>query len=43
MPMMGDGFFSSQMGGRLAAGGALMGHLLYGGVLGAIAGPGTRA
>ena len=41
MPMMGGGLFSSQMGGMMAALGSLMGHLLYGSVLGAIAGPGT--
>lgn len=40
MPMMGGGLFSSAMGGMMAAGGSLMGHLLYGGILGAIAGAG---
>jgi len=39
MPMMGAGFFSMAMGGMMAAGGSLVGHLLYGGVLGAVAGP----
>ena len=37
MPMMGGGVFSSQMGGMVAAGGSLVGHLIYGGLLGAIA------
>ncbi|MEW6320531.1 MAG: DUF6789 family protein [Acidobacteriota bacterium] len=39
MPMMGGGLFSSAMGGLMAAGGSLMGHLVYGSLLGAIAGP----
>ncbi len=39
MPMMGAGLFSMAMGGMMAAGGSLVGHLLYGTVLGAIAGP----
>ena len=38
MPMMGGGFFSMAMGGMMAAGGSLIGHLLYGSILGAIAG-----
>jgi hypothetical protein len=38
MPMMGAGIFSSNIGGMMAAGGSLVGHLLYGSVLGAIAG-----
>jgi uncharacterized membrane protein YagU involved in acid resistance len=38
MPMMGGGLFSSAMGGMMAAIGSLIGHLLYGGLLGAIAG-----
>lgn len=38
MPMMGGGFFSSAMGGMMAVIGSLMSHLLYGSVLGAIAG-----
>jgi hypothetical protein len=37
MPMMGGGVFSSAMGGMMAAIGSLMGHLLYGSLLGAIA------
>jgi uncharacterized membrane protein YagU involved in acid resistance len=39
MPMMGAGFFSMAMGGMMAAMGSLVGHLLYGTILGAIAGP----
>lgn len=38
MPMMGGGLFSSAMGGAMATMGSLVGHLMYGGVLGAIAG-----
>jgi len=38
MPMMGGGLFSSAMGGMMAAGGSLVSHLLYGSILGAIAG-----
>jgi len=38
MPMMGAGVFSSAMGGMMAAMGSLVGHLLYGGIFGAIAG-----
>lgn len=38
MPMMGGGFFSMAMGGMMAVAGSLMGHLLYGVLLGAIAG-----
>ncbi len=38
MPMMGAGLFSSAMGGMMAAMGSLVGHLLYGSLLGAIAG-----
>lgn len=37
MPMMGAGLFSSAMGGAMAALGSLIGHILYGTVLGAIA------
>jgi hypothetical protein len=39
IPMMGGGLFSSKMGGMMAAGGSLVNHVLYGGVLGWIAGP----
>jgi uncharacterized membrane protein YagU involved in acid resistance len=38
MPMMGGGLFSSAMGGIMAAIGSLVGHLLYGSLLGVIAG-----
>lgn len=37
MPMMGAGLFSSAMGGAMAVMGSLVGHLMYGGLLGAIA------
>ena len=37
MPMMGAGLFSSAMGGVMAAMGSLIGHILYGGLLGVIA------
>ena len=44
MPMMGFGIFSANAGGMLAAVGALMAHLIYGALLGAIAAPAlTRA
>ena len=39
MPMMGAGFFSSNAGGIMAAMGSLMGHLLFGSVLGFVAKP----
>lgn len=38
MPMMGMGLFSGSM---IAAGGSLMGHLVYGAVLGAVVGGGS--
>lgn len=38
MPMMGGGVFSSAMGGMMAAAGSLVGHLLYGGLSGVVAG-----
>ncbi|MFZ2452384.1 MAG: DUF6789 family protein [Methylovulum miyakonense] len=38
MPMAGAGFFMSEIGGMKAVMAALMGHLLYGGLLGVIAG-----
>ena len=38
MPMMGAGVFSMEMGGMKAVMAALVAHLVYGGVLGAIAG-----
>ena len=37
MPMMGAGLFSSAMGGIMAAMGSLLGHFLYGSLLGIIA------
>jgi hypothetical protein len=37
MPMMGAGLFSSHMGGIMAAMGSLVGHVLYGSLLGVIA------
>jgi uncharacterized membrane protein YagU involved in acid resistance len=38
MPMMGGGMFSANMGGAMAVMGSLVGHLVYGSLLGAIAG-----
>jgi hypothetical protein len=38
-PLVGGGFFSSQAGGMMAVVGSLINHLIYGGVLGWIAGP----
>lgn len=38
MPMMGGGFFSANAGGVMAVMGSLIGHVIYGGLLGAIAG-----
>jgi hypothetical protein len=38
MPMMGAGFFSVAAGGVMAAMASLIGHLVYGSLLGAIAG-----
>jgi hypothetical protein len=38
MPMMGGGFFSANMGGMMAAAGSLIGHAIYGGLLGWIGG-----
>jgi hypothetical protein len=37
MPMMGGGLFSSAMGGVPAVMGSLVGHILYGSLLGVIA------
>ena len=36
MPMMGAGLFSAAAGGMVAAGGSLVGHLLYGTILGSV-------
>lgn len=38
MPMVGAGFFSANAGGAMAVVGSLLGHLIYGGTLGAVAG-----
>ena len=38
MPMMGAGFFSSRMGGMPAVVGSFLGHLIYGALLGWVAG-----
>ena len=43
MPMMGAGFFSSAAGGTMAAMASLIGHILYGGILGLIAGAAETA
>ncbi len=44
MPIMGAGVFSSAMGGVMAAMGSLIGHILYGSLLGVIASaPESRA
>jgi uncharacterized membrane protein YagU involved in acid resistance len=37
MPMMGGGMFSAAMGGMMAAMGSLIGHVLYGSLLGVVA------
>jgi hypothetical protein len=36
MPMMGAGFFSANAGGMMAVAASLMGHAVYGGLLGSI-------
>ena len=38
MPMMGAGFFGTANGGMMAAAASLMGHIVYGALLGLIAG-----
>jgi len=43
MPMMGAGAFGLKMGGVMSAGGSLMGHAVYGALLGWIAGQGHHA
>ncbi|HHS83088.1 MAG TPA: hypothetical protein ENJ68_06165 [Devosia sp.] len=43
MPMAGGGFLMSNLGGAMALLASLMGHLVYGGLLGAIAGDGARS
>lgn len=42
MPMLGAGVFNSQMGGTMTVVGVLIAHLLYGSLLGAIAGSPIR-
>jgi hypothetical protein len=42
MPMAGAGFFSSEIGGAKAVFAALMGHVVYGALLGYIAGPAAQ-
>jgi hypothetical protein len=42
MPMLGAGVFNSRMGGMMTVVGVLIAHLLYGGLLGAIAGAPVR-
>lgn len=42
MPMMGAGFFGTANGGIMAAGASLMGHIVYGALLGLIAGGSAR-
>jgi hypothetical protein len=37
MPVMSGGFFSAAIGGMMAAGGSLIGHVIYGSLLGVIA------
>ena len=43
MPMAGAGFMMANIGGMMAVMASLMGHLVYGGLLGAIAGDGAAA
>jgi hypothetical protein len=38
MPVMGGGVFSANMGGAMTAAGSLLGHLVYGVLLGALGG-----
>ena len=40
MPMMGAGLFSAAAGGMVAAVGSLVGHLLYGAILGTVSAEG---
>jgi len=42
VPMMGGGIFSSKMGGMMAAVGSLVYHVIFGALLGWIAGPKTQ-
>lgn len=43
MPMMGGGLFSANAGGLMAAMASLIGHIIYGALLGAVAGPAEMA
>lgn len=43
MPMMGGGLFSANAGGLMAAMASLIGHIIYGVLLGAVAGPAEMA
>ncbi len=43
MPMAGGGFLMSNIGGMMALVASLIGHLVYGGLLGAIAGEGATS
>jgi len=43
MPMAGAGFLMSNIGGMMALVAALMGHIVYGGLLGVIAGSGEKS
>ncbi len=43
MPMAGAGFLMANIGGMMAVMAALMGHLVYGGLLGALAGGESKA
>jgi hypothetical protein len=43
MPMMGAGLFSANAGGMMAVAASLMGHVVYGGLLGWIGAPPARA
>ncbi len=43
MPMAGAGFMMANIGGMMAVGASLLGHLVYGGLLGALAAGGGRA
>lgn len=42
VPMAGGGFFHARMGGAMAAFGGLLGHLVYGALVGGIAGAARR-
>ncbi len=43
MPLAGAGFLMANIGGMMALVAALMGHIVYGGLLGAIAGSGEKS